>query len=78
MESRPPFNIKEFADEIEAKEQDKINEEFIKQGKRPPTIRLTLDEARLAKSLTTNQRSGWMRNKPCPCGSGKKFKKCHW
>jgi len=18
------------------------------------------------------------RNEPCPCGSGKKFKKCHW
>jgi len=24
------------------------------------------------------ERKNWMRNKPCPCGSGRKFKKCHW
>ena len=23
-------------------------------------------------------RKAWMKNKSCPCGSGKKFKKCHW
>jgi preprotein translocase subunit SecA len=27
----------------------------------------------------TQQRRGRVgRNDPCPCGSGKKFKKCHW
>lgn len=25
-----------------------------------------------------HKRKGWMRNQPCPCGSGKKFKQCHW
>lgn len=24
------------------------------------------------------ERKNWMRNKPCPCKSGKKFKKCCW
>lgn len=24
------------------------------------------------------ERKGWMKNKECPCGSGRKFKKCHW
>lgn len=24
------------------------------------------------------QRKGYMRNQPCVCGSGKKFKKCCW
>lgn len=23
-------------------------------------------------------RKNWMRNKPCPCGSERKFKKCCW
>jgi preprotein translocase subunit SecA len=23
-------------------------------------------------------RKNWMRNKPCPCGSGKKYKNCCW
>ena len=24
------------------------------------------------------RRKNWMRNRPCSCGSGKKFKKCCW
>lgn len=24
------------------------------------------------------RRKNYMRNKPCPCNSGKKFKKCCW
>ena len=23
-------------------------------------------------------KKNWMRNKPCPCGSGRKFKRCCW
>jgi hypothetical protein len=35
------------------------------------------------RSLATAQRlpptyAGAPRNAPCPCGSGMKFKKCHW
>lgn len=28
--------------------------------------------------LTNRRRKNHMRNKPCLCGSGKKFKKCCW
>jgi preprotein translocase subunit SecA len=28
-------------------------------------------------ALTPNPYAGVGRNDPCPCGSGKKFKKCH-
>lgn len=41
---------------------------------------LPLDE-KLASELEpmgARQRKGYMRNKPCVCGSGKKFKKCCW
>jgi uncharacterized protein YecA (UPF0149 family) len=30
-----------------------------------------------AAVATTNLYAGVGRNDPCPCGSGKKFKKCH-
>jgi len=29
-------------------------------------------------NMNRNQRKNWMRNKPCICGSGEKFKKCCW
>ena len=28
--------------------------------------------------MKAHQRKGYMRNQPCVCGSGKKFKKCCW
>jgi uncharacterized protein YecA (UPF0149 family) len=28
--------------------------------------------------MGANRRKNWMRNNPCPCDSGKKFKKCCW
>lgn len=30
------------------------------------------------KRMAKPRRKNWMRNKPCPCESGKKFKKCCW
>jgi preprotein translocase subunit SecA len=30
-----------------------------------------------ASAVATNPYAGVGRNDPCPCGSGKKFKKCH-
>jgi len=42
----------------------------------PPT---TKQLSRRVKSPLANQVVGKIaRNEPCPCGSGKKFKKCHW
>lgn len=41
-------------------------------------VSLTDEEAEKLESLDKRERKGWMRNQPCPCGSGKKFKKCCW
>lgn len=30
------------------------------------------------KDMTPFARKNWMRNKPCICKSGKKFKRCCW
>ena len=30
------------------------------------------------KPMGNIQRKGYMRNQPCVCGSGKKFKRCCW
>ena len=41
-------------------------------------MELTEEEAEMMKPKSKRERKNWMRNKPCPCGSGKKFKKCCW
>ena len=41
-------------------------------------IPLSKDENRILSNVSPKARKGWMRNKPCICGSGKKFKKCCW
>jgi len=51
------------------------------------TVRLTfphedldlfdLDEALPWEPETVRKKPGASRNDPCPCGSGKKYKKCH-
>lgn len=35
-------------------------------------------EAEMLQKKSLRFRKNWMRNKPCICGSGKKFKKCCW
>lgn len=35
-------------------------------------------EKKAGTGINYRNRKGYMRNKPCPCGSGRKFKKCHW
>jgi uncharacterized protein YecA (UPF0149 family) len=39
---------------------------------------LSESQFRHARTLDPANRKNWMRNQPCPCGSGKKFKRCHW
>jgi uncharacterized protein YchJ len=43
-----------------------------------PLIPLEENEYRELEPMTRGQRKNSMRNKPCLCGSGKKFKKCCW
>lgn len=42
------------------------------------TIPLTEKQVKVLTPMNAHQRKGWMRNQPCCCGSGVKFKKCHW
>ena len=39
---------------------------------------LTEDEVRVLTPLNASNRKAWMKNKPCVCGSAKKFKRCCW
>ena len=41
-------------------------------------IPLTDEQYEELVPLTRDERKGRMRNKPCICGSGEKFKKCCW
>lgn len=41
-------------------------------------VSLSDDEVKTLEPLTPQKRKGWMRNQPCVCGSGKKFKRCCW
>lgn len=36
------------------------------------------EDVKKVKRMSKVRRKNWMRNQPCPCGSGKKFKKCCW
>jgi len=41
-------------------------------------VELTQAEGNLLRQYKPRVRKNYMRNKPCVCGSGKKFKKCCW
>jgi uncharacterized protein YecA (UPF0149 family) len=41
-------------------------------------VRITEKEAEQLSKKDKPKRKNYMRNKPCPCGSEKKFKRCCW
>lgn len=41
-------------------------------------VPLSDDEAEHLRPMSLGKRKNYMRNKPCPCGSGAKFKRCCW
>lgn len=45
---------------------------------RNPLLEIGEQDFQELQPMERPQRKNWMRNKPCPCGSGKKFKRCHW
>lgn len=55
---------------------NRLKEIFEDTGK--PATPLTENQYRELEPMNPNQRKNWMRNKPCVCGSGRKFKKCCW
>ena len=54
---------------------ESIRKAFERQERLAP---LTHNQLKTARTLDPANRKNWMRNQPCPCGSGKKFKRCHW
>ena len=73
--------------EDEVKEQEKMWKEMVSSPyqdemdeytKLKPMKPLTTEEEQELKLQSLPRRKGWMKNKPCPCGSGEKFKKCCW
>ncbi len=52
---------------LTADEEPRINE-----------LLLSEEQARELRMRSAKKRKNWMRNRPCKCGSGKKFKRCCW
>lgn len=46
--------------------------------KRAGLVAITDEEEAELLPQTKSQRKNWMRNRPCICQSGKKFKRCCW
>ena len=70
-----------FADMVDSIKTDSVrylfHAQMVEQKNRPdPVVRLQgTGGAALKKQATADDKVG--RNEPCPCGSGKKYKKCH-
>lgn len=45
---------------------------------KPRLIELSDNEHKTLKPQSPTKRKNYMRNKPCPCKSGQKFKACCW
>lgn len=63
----PDADIKFFDEEI-------TERKIIDEGLMP----IPREELEATVNMTRSKRKNWMRNKPCICGSDKKFKKCCW
>ncbi|WP_024333075.1 SEC-C metal-binding domain-containing protein [Desulfotignum balticum] len=57
---------------------DKEAKQLLEDGGLENKIPLDDKQAHVLKRRSLRYRKNWMRNKPCVCGSGKKFKKCCW
>lgn len=51
-------------------------EKIIQVGDRELNVKIVKKKVSITKPIEKIFREG--RNDPCPCGSGKKYKKCHW
>jgi len=63
----PEGNIRFFDEEI-------TKERSLVEGLMP----IPANELEETVNMNRDRRKNWMRNKPCLCGSAKKFKKCCW
>ena len=67
-------NIYESSSE---KEMEFLQAKFHQETERE-LVRLKRSDVKTLKEISFDKRRGWMRNKPCPCGSEVKFKRCCW
>lgn len=77
-------NINQFVDAKDAAD----NEREFKQTLRRPKgdcattkralIPISDEHIMKLSGMSASARKNWMRNKACPCESGKKFKRCCW
>ena len=58
--------------------EDKDLYDFFPEDELSSLVALEEKEVPKLKRMNKLRRKNWMRNKPCPCKSGKKFKKCCW
>ena len=65
-------------DLYDSREEPSDNMKKLLKDKTHEFIPVTFEELEELKPMTREQRKGCMRNKPCPCGSGVKFKRCCW
>jgi len=66
-----------LGDRFAKKQKDKKLEDLAKKGMTPEEIeaeKQMIKDAKKVDPLSANEGPG--RNDPCPCGSGKKYKKC--
>ena len=63
----PDGNIRFF-------DEDLTHERCLEEG----LMAIPKDELEETVNMHRQQRKNWMRNKPCICKSGKKFKQCCW
>ena len=78
MRVEPDHEIFKHANEAEKKLAEKRNRELMDSLRAPDSIEIPEEQLNRVLTMDTTERKGWMRNRPCPCGSGKKFKRCHW
>ncbi len=50
----------------------------ISQNLRDHLIPIETTDVAGVKAMSKPKRKNWMRNKQCPCNSGRKFKNCCW
>jgi uncharacterized protein YecA (UPF0149 family) len=82
----PTGEIRQLTDEEEKLWAKESNQQFYESlektqrlfDRQEKMVALSQNEAEKLEPLSKKQRKGWMRNQPCVCGSGKKFKKCCW
>lgn len=62
-----------------ASEEDlKAYRDMLMDDHRQRLVELSDHDGRTVDGMSNGRRKNWMRNKPCVCGSGEKFKKCCW